>query len=334
MTEARAAALRRVVDRVGGEGTLDALAERLSPADLATLLLEVVRRRSAGVSPAALLRRYRDDAFVEAAGPDGRALVRLAHLLVEALPEDVDVVGLSPLAPLGASSALAPVHQDRMVSTVRGTEVVSDPTNVLALEAAVRRSVLLRRDPRAVTEVRLAAVHRVLRGQRFPAGWQQHFTLLALVAAGRDGGNRRFERGCLAAEVATLVDAVLAVGVRRVEVRVTDLSGGAFDPVADVASAMAGRHRVSVVADPDRERARGYYQEACFLLHGGDGEELLELGDGGFVDWTAQLLSNSKERLFTGAISLDRLPAALALSPPLGTPSEGQDGAESARGPA
>ena len=61
----------------------------------------------------------------------------LAHLLVEALPEDVDVVGLSPLAPLGASSALAAVHQDRLVSTVRGTKVVSDPTNVLAPEVAV-----------------------------------------------------------------------------------------------------------------------------------------------------------------------------------------------------
>lgn len=316
MTEARKAALRRVLDRADGEGTLDALVERLSPADLATLLLEVVRRRSAVVSPAALLGRYRDDAFVEPAAPDGRALVRLAHLLVEAMPEEVDVLGLSPLAPLGASSALAAVHQDRVVSTMRGTEVVSDPTNVLALEAAVRRSTLMRRDPRAATKVRLATVHRVMRGQRFPAGYQQHFTLLALVAAGRDGGNRRFEKGCLAAEVGTLVDAVLAVGVRRVEVRVTDLSGGAFDPVAEVSSAMAGRHGVSVVADPDRERGRGYYREACFLLRGSDGEGMLELGDGGFVDWTAQLLSNSKERLFTGAISIDRLPSALASDHP------------------
>ena len=40
---------------------------------------------------------------------------------------------------------------------------------------------------------------------------------------------------------------------------------------------------------------------------------MFELGDGGFVNWTAQLLSNKKERLFTAAISIDRLPTALAV---------------------
>ena len=167
MTDVRAAALQRILRALGEGVTFDALAEELSPADLTALLLEVARRRSAVVSPAALLSRYREDAFVAPAAPDGRELVRLAHLLVGSLPEDVDVVGLSPVAPLGASSVVATVHQDKMVSTVRNTEVVSDPTNVLALEAAVRRSALLEEDPRDATQVRLAAVHRVLRGQRF-----------------------------------------------------------------------------------------------------------------------------------------------------------------------
>ncbi len=189
VTDVRAAALQRVLRALGEGVTLEGLAGKLSPADLTTLLLEVARRRSSVVSPADLLSRYREDAFVEPAAPEGRAMVRLAHLLVDSLPEDVDVVGLSPVAPLGASSALAAVHQDKMVSTVRNTEVVSDPTNVLALEAAVRRSALLRGDPRSATQMRLAAVHRVLRGQRFgTAGYQQHFHT---PGAGRSRPRRR-----------------------------------------------------------------------------------------------------------------------------------------------
>ena len=34
---------------------------------------------------------------------------------------------------------------------------------------------------------------------------------------------------------------------------------------------------------------------------------LLELGDGGFTDWTAQLLGNRKERLLVSGYGVDRL---------------------------
>jgi hypothetical protein len=46
---------------------------------------------------------------------------------------------LSPVTPLGTCGVVGPVSQNRVVSTVRGTEVVSDSTNALAVEAATRR---------------------------------------------------------------------------------------------------------------------------------------------------------------------------------------------------
>jgi hypothetical protein len=61
---------------------------------------------------------------------------------------------------LGTCTSVSAVDQNRIVSTVRSSEVVSDPTNVLALEAARRRQ-------SSVDPVHLASCQRVLRAQRF-----------------------------------------------------------------------------------------------------------------------------------------------------------------------
>jgi hypothetical protein len=92
---------------------------------------------------------------------------------------------LAPVAPLGTVSVLSPLDQNRVLTTGRGTELVADSTNVLALESAVRRA--------GRERVRLCASHRLLRTQPFPQGWSQHFRLLALTIAGRDEGSFRFE---------------------------------------------------------------------------------------------------------------------------------------------
>ena len=94
------------------------------------------------------------------------------------------------MTPLGTCGALGPVDQNRIVSTIRSSEVVSDPTNVLALEAARQR----RSTP---DDVHLAAHHRVLRAQRFLPGFSAHFALLALVSSGRDRGSSVTELGLL-----------------------------------------------------------------------------------------------------------------------------------------
>lgn len=117
----------------------DALERRLSPADLRTLWLGVARERAASVTPADVVRQWRDDRFVRPSAADPRALARVEAQLWDLLPASFAGVELSPVAPLGTCSSVAPVSQDRVLSTGRLTEVVSDPTNALAVEAAVRR---------------------------------------------------------------------------------------------------------------------------------------------------------------------------------------------------
>ncbi|SEH03325.1 hypothetical protein SAMN05444920_13543 [Nonomuraea solani] len=284
----RASALDRVLKQAGGPEILDILAERLPGADLTTLLLEVMRRRSRTLSPADVLRRYGHDRFVAPAQILFQRLRRAEDAVLSALPPGVELVTLAPVAPLGAHSALGPVDQNNVVSTIRNSEVAADPTNALALEAALRR----RTTP--AEPVRLAALQRVVRAQHFtgPVSYA-HFTLFALVTAGRDTGGLAFERQHAAEHLAVLTAAVRACGVAAPEVKVTVLDER-FEPVA--AGLDAGR-------DPDREGGRGYYTGLCYKIYG-DG---MEVGDGGFVDWTARLLGNRKERLLISALGIDRL---------------------------
>lgn len=185
-------ALERVLPRIGGIEAIERLAA-LSGSDFTSVMLEVTRRRAAIQTPASVQRRYEQDRFVRPGQASARAIRRAEDTLLSCLPDDVEVLTLAPLVPFGTHSALGPVSQHKVITTVRACEVAADPANALALEAASRRARTVRLAP-----VRLAAVQRVVRAQQFPAGFFPHFGLLGLVTAGRDTGSLRFERSALA----------------------------------------------------------------------------------------------------------------------------------------
>jgi hypothetical protein len=106
-------------------------------------------------------------------------------------------------------SALATVSQYKVMPAIRAYEVAADPTNALALEAAARRS-----GPADRGIVRLAGRQRVLRAQRFPAGWSAYFGLFAMVTAGRDQGDCRFERAAPAGHLRFAVAGLQAADQR------------------------------------------------------------------------------------------------------------------------
>ena len=67
---------------------------------------------------------------------------------------------------------------------------------------------------------------------------------------------------------------------------------------------------VTLTEDPDRQHGRGYYERGAIKLYVDD----MEIGDGGFTDWTAQLNNDAKERCLTSCMSTERL-AALTVRP-------------------
>ena len=262
----------------------DALERRLPPADLRTLMLGVARARAAAVTPADVVRHWRSDRFVRPSGADPRALSRVEARLWELLPESFAGVELSPVAPLGTCSSVGPVAQNRVLSTARLTEVVSDPTNALAVEAAVRRRA---GSPR----VDLAACCRVVRAQALSGpGQSAHFRLFALVSSARDDGRWR-------TEVAMLADHVRFWRAVLPSARIGVTGYGDPRPLE-----MLRASAPWLSDDAGREQGRGYY-EAALSIRAGD----LDVGDGGVVPWTASLLGDAKERCVVSCVATERL---------------------------
>jgi hypothetical protein len=294
-------------------GTRPALETGLAPTDLQTMLMAVARARARVVTPSRILERWRHDRFVRPSAADPRSLAPLEARLWRLLPELFAGVELSPLTPLGTCSAVAPIDQHRVVSTVRGTEVISDPTNALAVEAAVRR-----REQAMDGRVDLAACHRVLRAQQFAASNAAHFRLFALVSSARDRGSGRTEAQLLVdhisvwqrmlVQILPTVDTWITVTVFGNQV-LTERFHDVVRPALGGASA-----QVPVVEDSTRVQGTGYYAGVAIGLRAEAGGQTIDLGDGGLTTWTAKLINDAKERCMVSCLSTERL-AALAQRP-------------------
>ncbi|TWD80439.1 hypothetical protein FB561_1515 [Kribbella amoyensis] len=281
-------------ERVWGKlpaGCRDGLVDGLSPSDLQTVLLEVSRRRAEKVTPSRVLDRWRGDRFVQPSTADPRDLVRTQARLWELLPERFAGVELSPVTPLGTCSAVATVNQNKVVSTMRGTEVASDPTNVLTLEAAVRRRA-------GQARVDLAACQRVVRAQAMDGpGMFPHFQLFALVSSARDTGSGRVEAEMLLDHLNYWHD-VLGDDARFT---FTTFSADAVRERID--DTVRPALNVELHEDPQRQQGSQYYVGTAIGLGIGDAG----LGDGGFTRWTADLLGDAKERCLISCVSTERL---------------------------
>jgi hypothetical protein len=277
--------LRRIEREAGVPGIVDALAA-LAPTDLQSLLLHVFSEQAARRDPRTLLRRHERDGTLAPGKP-----THAQEALAFGAADGFEPVALSPVSPLGLNAILGRIDQNNVLSTIRNTEVLADPTAALALEAAVRR----RANPGET--VRLCAVCRVLRMQPFldEPGFTQHFALFALVTAGRSQPSHGFEIEALREHVAVHRTLLEACGVEPV-VRLTDVAPHVLEAVP------------GAIEDPDRTRARGYYAGALLDIAATDREgQDVGLADGGLTDWTQRLLSNRKERLFTSGFGIGLL---------------------------
>jgi hypothetical protein len=252
------------------------------------------------------MHRWQEDRFVQPAASDPRAVWRIEARLWDLLPTTFVGVDLSPVAPLGTCSAVAPVDQHRVISTIRGNEVVSDPTNVLALEAARRR----KQSPAQV--VHLAACHRVIRAQPFHgAGLFQHFRMFVVLSSGRDRGSGSIEAAMLTSHLQFWVHALTELlPDSRVYAQLAAFNSPVLSERLDdtvLPALQPWPERVTMALDPHRQRGRGYYSTGAIRLAIGDSGQSDEVGDGGFTDWTAQLMADAKERCLISCVATERL---------------------------
>jgi hypothetical protein len=311
--------VERIEREAGVPGLVSILAEHLSPTDLQSILLEVYRIRSSRILSSTVLSDFLSNRFVQPSTVSPISLLRWEQVAFAHLPQEFEPVALSPVCPLGTNSVVAPVDQNWAVATARNTEVVSDSTNVLALECSVRRRELLRVNPKSSEPVHLAASHRLLRAQRYEGLKYEgpklvtHFASFALSSAGRDLGNWQFELATLKLHIRFYLASLRAFLGSGVPLRlsVTDLASNTHVEFVETQLLLAIRSEfedIECVFDEHRVSGRGYYLDLCFHIHAtATSGQRLELVDGGCVNWTQKLLSNAKERLVISGIGSERL---------------------------
>lgn len=270
------------------EAAYAALAQGLAASELWSLLLGIVEQRAAQRSAAHVQQQWERDRFVRPASVDQRTLNRLdSHLLAAAAA--FEALELSPLAPLGSCSAIALASQNKIVSTMRGTEVVSDPTNLLALESARR----LRRN--ATETVRLTTNHRCVRAQAVPkhAGYAAHFRLFCLTSAGHERKDQGFLVESLCEHIHTHISAL-----NLLEQHGYGFPDRTLKILASAERKVLGERIAAGVSGTPvvfETLAHDYYDGLRFMISARAPEgEHMPLIDGGAFDWLRKLTSNNK----------------------------------------
>jgi len=163
--------------------------------DVQPILVQVMRDRLENKSTHELLAEYENKSgFYGISDIDQRNLHEFVGWFYSILPTTYQAPELAPITPIGLNALLSQVSQDISLSSIRASEVVSDPTTPLALHCAYERKEMMSNKGKLHNPVRLATMHRVLRLQPFDhsKGYMQHFRLLGLCSGGRDAGHANF----------------------------------------------------------------------------------------------------------------------------------------------
>ena len=349
--------------KLGLPNIVNVLAEA-PQSSLTPILLEAAKERINKITPSRLLDIYDSNPdFFGISTLDQREIIKFKAGFYSVLPEKFEAVELAPICPLGTNAILTKISQNNTLSTIRGSEVVSDSTTPLAMACAARRK-RLKRDPETQNDiVRLATSHRVLRLQPFDKakGYMQHFNLLGLCTGGRESRNKTYVPNVMKEHIMVWLDFFnwlnkkgyaledICVNISNMKIVERIIEGLSlsrevinrnslnedFDlfkhfginledkisSIDEINHDKAAQYciteflpqllhfedkilgllsvkypNVKFSFELGRKAGLGYYKDYCFHIYAtNQAGRVIQLADGGSVDWVAQLLSDRKE---------------------------------------
>ena len=298
----------RILAQLGDRDLIEKLLALSNP-DFHSLLLKLFQERARDVTPADLLKAFQTNRFA-APGEVDPAAYHLLEVELLALAREMEIapVLLSPAAPFASCSAFGCVDQNNVVSAARGTEILSDPTNMLAVIIAAE---LKNHKADNKSPLHYCATGRVLRGQKFPQGKgvYPHFGLFCIVSSGRGGGSYTCEKDLLMRHLAYYKKLLIERYNARLSVVLRKRGGyadgdGFFDRMTELVRSELPD--VPISFDLTHEDNH-YYKGINFKLYMEKEDGKTEIGDGGFVDWIQRMTGNRKERCLISGIGIDRL---------------------------
>lgn len=281
----------------------------LSKSDLNSLLIELYRRLSVAGSEKELLKSFQSNRFAVPSDVSPLDFHQLeVDILAHAKKSGVESLLLSPVVPFGTSSAFGCVNQNNILSAIRGTEVLSDPTNMLAILIADNYKT---GKIQTKETVHYCTTARVLRAQAFfQKGYTPSFGIFGFVSSGKDTGSYNCEKELIAKQIHFYLSLFQKVNPdMKLAITLSKRSGypdgdGFFDRMSTCIRENA--MHIPLTLDTDNEENQ-YYKGLHFKLLACIDNSMVELVGGGFVEWVSTMAGNSKLRCLTSGIGMERL---------------------------
>ncbi len=272
----------------------------LSRTEFNSVLLELFKNHSDKMRPTDLVKQYKQNRFVLPSTVNVLAYKALElEWLQYADNQGFKPIILSPMTPLSTTASVAEIHQNNVISALRGTEVVSDATNVLAVKIAAD---FKKDQPNDV--VKYATTHRHVRGQSFtnPA-FTAHFGAFCLVSGGLDTGSYQFEIKQLFAHI-QLQSKLLSekLGSKNLLIKFYIRQ----ENPSFLRLLQSELHALSSPFEIIKAYQKGdYYKTVQFQIDLKYKGRNFNLVDGGLVDWTQKMIPNKKHRLFISGCGIE-----------------------------
>jgi len=301
----------KILEKTGQNELLDILTKKISFSELNSLLLEVFRIKAEEITPTESLKMYSANRFVKPANENPVELLELElEILKISEAFSFTPIMLSPVAPLGACSSVATANQNKVISALRGTEVLADATNSLALHiCSLKKNKEYKTAAGEDNKMRYCTLHRHVRAQFYnnPRSLP-HFELFCMVTSGRDSGSYSFEKESLL-EHFNVYRAIFKRSIYFDDLKFKLIKVGGY-PDSDGFFERMAEHvqdKLNGVISLDETPLRPgnqYYRGLQFKIYVHFEGRDFELADGGFVDWSQKFLENKKERMLISGMGL------------------------------
>ena len=303
--------VEKILKRINRPDLVSVLTNELSGSELNSLLLEIFEQKTKSISPPELLNQYQVNRFVK---PSDLPVLELKRMELELLQlfqrHSFLPIELSPVSMLGSCSVVALANQKKILSALRGTEVLADSTNALALHASDLRQQKQTSGSSSDIRMKFCNIQRQLRAQAITGkGFTPHFKIGCLVTCGSDTGGHEFEKNSLHEHVQVIKELFLgyykADGVSFQLLRREGSAGpeNFVNEVADFLLLQDPGVDLSVIDQPAHKT--NYYKGLQYKINIRMAGKTFEIGDGGFVNWTQHLLQNKKERMLSTGFGFD-----------------------------
>jgi hypothetical protein len=303
------AIVNKILERINQPQLVEILSDQLSGTELNSLLLEVFKRRTQKISAAELLNLYDVNRFVKPTDLPVLELKKSEIALLEIFEKHAfTAMELSPVSILGSCSVVATADQNKILSALRGTEVLADATNAIALHIASEKNTGERNRS---SRLNYCSIPRHIRTQAIEdsKGFTPHFRIACAVTAGVDAGNYIFEKESLASHIKVMF-AIFKDHYKVDDISFRFLCRSGYENVTALATRVhkhviqqIPKCKIDIIERPDKDI--DYYRGIQYKIDIRWKDRSWEIGDGGFVDWTQQLLQNKKERMLTTGIGID-----------------------------